>query len=81
MPNPYIFPSSCAVCGGDGMATIYSAWGGRHVDPRVCASVLDRRRRELEKREAALASGADRPEQPSSDTLGGQPPSEPKENP
>lgn len=28
-----------------------------------------------------FASGADRPEQPSPDTLGGQPPSEPEDNP
>lgn len=64
--NPYIYPATCDVCGGEGRARPGEGWGGgRHVDPAVCAAVLARRRWTLEKREAALAT-ASPPQEPDS---------------
>lgn len=60
--NPFIYTHTCEVCGEPGVATPSTndaAWrGGRimHSNPAVCADVLDRRRRDLEKREAAVAA-------------------------
>lgn len=59
----YIFPATCEVCGGEGMASPHgatSAWTGgflAHSDPRVCAEVI-RQREEAQKRQAAEAAQA-----------------------
>lgn len=54
--NPYQFPVTCDVCGGEGVGTIQTAGAAwladsqiRHRDPRVCAENLRQQRKELER--------------------------------
>lgn len=56
------FDVECEVCGGPGVGTIRTAaaaWDPRsrvsHVDPRDCAHYLEQKKRDLDKREAALS--------------------------
>lgn len=60
--NIHQFPGVCDICGGEGMGTIRTAgamWDRnsevRHNDPRICASNLARRARELDQREKDMA--------------------------
>lgn len=55
-PYPFKGGAICCVCGEPGDASPRTAWSANaaHVDPAVCRMNLDRKRRELEKREAAL---------------------------
>lgn len=59
--NPFQFPVTCTVCGGEGMGTAETAGASwfadteiHHSDPRVCASNLRKKKRDLERREEAL---------------------------
>lgn len=59
--NPYTFPVTCDICGGEGVGnvrTAAAAWDARseirHTDPAVCAMYLERRKRELDEREKNL---------------------------
>lgn len=56
-PYPFKGGAMCCVCGEPGDANGRSVWSANaaHVNPEVCRMNLDRKRRELEKREAALA--------------------------
>ncbi len=57
--NPYIFPTICSVCGGEGMlhaSDVGADWLGevRHNDPKVCAENLRRKRANLDKEKKEL---------------------------
>lgn len=52
--NPYIFETFCEVCGGRGMATIDSVYGGVHKDPNICRQNLAEKAKELKKKEHEL---------------------------
>ncbi len=58
--NPYRFPLTCDICGGEGMTTpngVVAAYMGdeiRHSDPAICADNLARKKKELDKREKEL---------------------------
>ena len=62
--NPYQFEACCEVCGEAGvtdfrgLAAQYTV-GVRHSNPQVCADNLERKRKRLEKREAALKAKED----------------------
>lgn len=50
--NPYIIPTTCSVCGEEGMMHACDAgmdwiYGARHRDPAVCAENLRRQRERL----------------------------------
>jgi hypothetical protein len=53
--NPYQFPVTCEVCGGEGMGTFRTAGAAwrrgsfiTHNNPAVCRDNLDRERRKME---------------------------------
>ena len=54
--NPYIYPVTCSICGGEGMTdNVTRVWinGGTHRDPEVC-------RRNIEEREQRKREQTDR---------------------
>lgn len=60
--NPYQFPVTCDVCGGEGVGTSRTnaaAWDARstivHTNPADCRYYLDKKRRELEKQIEQMA--------------------------
>ena len=62
--NPYQFEAYCDVCGEGGftdtrgLAAQFTV-GIRHSNPQVCADNLERKRKRLEEREAALKAKED----------------------
>jgi hypothetical protein len=64
MLDPHQIECVCDVCGGPGMSTLETSaasWLGgetRHTDPRVCATYLAQRKRQLDEREKALTTQA-----------------------
>ena len=64
--NPYQFEACCEVCGEGGFTDTRGLAAQfmvgrvlRHSDPAVCAANLERKRKRLEKREAALKAKED----------------------
>ena len=55
-PYPFKGGAVCYVCGEPGDARPRDVWSAnvRHTYPEVCAANLDRKRQELDKREADL---------------------------
>lgn len=61
--NPYQFESTCDVCGGAGLGRakdLGATWDSnariRHSDPRTCAAILAKRKKELDEREKNLST-------------------------
>jgi len=57
--NPFQYPVTCDVCGGEGVGTVRTAGAAwmegsfiSHTDPRVCAENLRLKRLEREKRKS-----------------------------
>ncbi len=52
--NPYVFKTTCNICGGKGMATLNGIYSGVHINPDICRQVLQKKAEQLKKREKEL---------------------------
>lgn len=58
--NPYVWETTCKICGGKGMTTSddfangYFGSGFAHKNPNVCRQILESKADDLKKREVKL---------------------------
>jgi len=56
MPNPFIWPAACSVCGEEGVTTPdgnRAQWRGAtmyHRDPEICRANIERRERAMQRK-------------------------------